>query len=105
MNKKYIIRKNEDVKKILNKKQKIVNKYFIIYYTDNSLSFNRYCISISKKIGKAHERNLIKRRIKDILMKNSIKTGKDYVIIVREAIKSLNYFEIKNNLIKEIERR
>lgn len=105
MNKKYIIRKNEDVKKIINKKQKIINNYFIIYYSDNELDYNRFCISISKKIGKAHERNLIKRRIKDILMKNNINSNKDYVIIVREAIKILNYLDIKNNLLKEIERR
>jgi len=105
MNKKYIIRKNEEIKKIINKKNKIVNKYFIIYYSDNNFEFNRFCISISKKIGKAHDRNLIKRRIKDILMKNIIKSNKDYVIIIRDAIKSLNYFEIKNNLINELERR
>ena len=66
MNKKYIIRKNEEIQKIIKKSKKIINKYFIIYYSPNSYNYNRYCISVSKKIGKAHVRNLYKRRIKDI---------------------------------------
>ncbi|MBQ4263475.1 MAG: ribonuclease P protein component [Bacilli bacterium] len=102
MNKKYIIRKNEEVKDIIGLKKKIVCNYFIIYYRDNSYEYNRYCISISKKLGKAHERNLFKRRIKDILMKNNFNCGKDCVIILREAIKSLNYRDIENALNKEM---
>ena len=45
---------------------------------------------------------LIKRRIKDILMKNNFNCGKDCVIILREAIKSLNYRDIENALNKEM---
>ena len=67
MNKKFILRKNEDIQNIINKSNKKINKYFVIYYLNNDLKYNRYCVSVSKKIGKAHIRNLYKRRIKDIL--------------------------------------
>lgn len=100
MNKKYIIRKNEEIQKIINNTNKIVNKYFIIFYTKNSLNYNRYCISVSKKIGKAHTRNLYKRRIKDILTKNIINFSNDYVIILRNAILYINYQKINDELIK-----
>jgi len=99
MNKKYIIRKNEEIQNVVNNSSKTVNKYFVVYYLKNNLSFNRYCISVSKKIGKAHTRNLYKRRIKDILMKNNINNSCDYVIILRNAILNINYINIKNNLI------
>lgn len=99
MNKKFIIRKNEEIKKILKKSKKIVNKYFIIYYSKNNYNYNRYCISISKKIGKAHIRNLYKRRIKDILIKNDINLSNDYVIILRVDILNLTYNQIKNELV------
>ncbi len=99
MNKKYIIRKNEEIQKIIQKSKKIINKYFVIYYLKNSFGFNRYCISVSKKIGKAHTRNLYKRRIKDILMKNNINNSNDYVIILRNSILNINYQEIKSELL------
>ena len=92
MNKKYIIKKNEEIQQIIGDSNKKVNKYFVIYFRKNNYNFNRYCISVSKKIGKANVRNLYKRRIKDILMKNNINFSKDYVIILRVSILNLNYF-------------
>lgn len=99
MNKKYIIRKNEDIQSIVNKSQKLINKYFVIYYEKNNLNFNRYCISIGKKIGKAHTRNLYKRRIKDILMKNIINNSCDYVIILRNSVLEITYNVMQDELI------
>ena len=104
MNKKYIIRKNEEIQKILQNSKKIVNKYFVIYYSKNNSNYNRYCISVSKKIGKAHTRNLYKRRIKDILSKNDINLSMDYVIILKDVhsiIKGAYMQNVNNeNLIK-----
>jgi len=100
MNKKYIVRKNEEIQEIIKKSKKIVSKYFIIYSTNNSYDYNRYCISVGKKIGKAHIRNLYKRRIKDILMKNNINSSKDYVIILRINILNISYLEMKEELFK-----
>lgn len=99
MNKKYILRKNEDIQLVIKNNQKIVDKYFIIYYKDNKMGYNRYCISVSKKIGKAHIRNLLKRRMKDILMKNNIDNSNDYVIILRNGIMDLSYIKMKDIII------
>ena len=100
MNKKYIIRKNEEISNIVKTGKKIVNKYYVIYYKDNEYKHNRYCVSVSKKIGKANVRNLFKRRIKDILMKNNINYSCDYVIILRNQILGINYDVMKDELIK-----
>lgn len=100
MNKKYIIKKNEEIQKIISNSNKIVDKYFIIYYKKNSINYNRYCISVSKKIGKANVRNLLKRRMKDILMKNNIDNSNDYVIILRNGIMNLSYIDMKDIIIK-----
>ena len=86
MNKKYIIRKNEEIQKILQNSKKIVNKYFVIYYSKNNSNYNRYCISVGKKIGKAHTRN--------------INLSMDYVIILRVNILNLTYIQINNELVK-----
>ena len=100
MNKKFIVRKNEEIQEIIKSNKKIVNKYFVIYYTKNDLNYNRFCISVGKKIGKAHTRNLYKRRVKDILMKNNINFSCDYVIILRTAIIDAEYDKINSELIK-----
>ena len=99
MNKKYIVRKNEEIQKIVKFSKKIISKYFIIYYNVNNYNFNRYCISVSKKIGKANVRNLYKRRVKDIIMKNNIDNSYDYVIILRKPILEISYKEIEIELI------
>ncbi len=105
MNKKYIIKKNEEIQQIIGYSNKKVNKYFVIYFRKNNYNFNRYCISVSKKIGKANVRNLYKRRIKDILMKNNINFCKDYVIILRVNILNLNYEQIQNELINVLKEK
>ena len=103
MNKKYIIRKNEEIQDIINNSSKKINNYFVVYYKKNYFDYNRYCISISKKIGKANVRNLYKRRIKDIIMKNKIDNSYDCVIILRKAILDINFIDIKNELVNILE--
>ena len=76
-----------------------VSNSFIIYYVTNNESNNRFCISISKKIGKANVRNYYKRVMKDILSKNIINTSYDYVIILRNGILNLNYLQIKDEIL------
>lgn len=99
MNKKYIIRKNQDIEKIIKSNKKIVGKNFIIYYDTNNFNYNRFCISVSKKIGKANVRNLLKRKVKDILMKNNLDSSYDYVIILRNGVISLTYIEMRDEII------
>lgn len=99
MNKKYIISKNEEIQDIIKKSKKIVSKYFIVYYISNDYKYNRFCISISKKIGKSNIRNLYKRRIKDILMKNIINSSNNYVIILRNAILDIDYSKMSIELL------
>ena len=72
----------------------------MIYCAKNSLGYNRFCISVGKKIGKAHTRNLYKRRIKDILMKNNIDSSNDYVIILRTNILGNSYQKISDELLE-----
>lgn len=100
MNKKYIVRKNEEIQNIIKCNDKIVSNNFVIYYKNNENGFNRFCISVSKKLGKANLRNLLKRKIKDILMKNFFNSSYDYVIILRSNVLNLSYNEMKDELLK-----
>lgn len=102
MNKKYIIRKNEEISKIVKNGKKSISKFYIIYNIESNTIYNMYCISVSKKIGKAHIRNKMKRRIKDILMKNKMELNRKYVIILKKEALSASYSELEDILLKQI---
>ena len=102
MKKKYIIRKNEEIQEIVKTSKKLVNKYFIVYFRKNDFQYNRYCIIVSKKLVKAHTRNLYKIRIKDILIKNNINNSMDYVIILMNAVIGISYEEMQYELLNTL---
>ena len=99
MKKKEIIKKSNDYTKVINKNNKLKNKYYSLFYikSDNTL----FGISIPKKIGNAVIRNKNKRQIKNIIdnNKNNIQNGYNYVIIIRKEVLSLSYQEKEQELI------
>lgn len=99
MKKKEIIKKSNDYTKVINRNNKLKNKYYSLFYikSDNTL----FGISIPKKIGNAVIRNKNKRQIKNIIdnNKNNIQNGYNYVIIIRKEILSLSYQEKEQELI------
>lgn len=103
MNKKYIIRKNEEILDIIKTGTKKVFSFFIIYRKKNNLKNSRYCISVNKKIGNAVTRNKQKRQIKDILMKNISTNCEDYVIIINSSFLELDYEQKRVEIMKGIE--
>ena len=102
MNKQFIIKKSDEIAQIVKTGKKTVSKFYIIYNIESDTIFNKYCVSVSKKLGKAHIRNRIKRRVKDILMKNRIDLKKKYVIIIRKDAVDASYEDLKEILIKQI---
>ena len=102
MNKQFIIKKSDEIAQIVKTGKKTVSKFYIIYNIESDTIFNKYCVSVSKKLGKAHIRNRIKRRVKDILMKNRIDLKRKYVIIIRKDAVDASYEELKEILIKQI---
>ncbi len=102
MNKKYIVIKKSEIQNIINTGEKNVNNLFVIYKVINTLKYNRFCITVNKKISLVVLRNKLKRIIKDILMKNTIKSSYDYVIIIRSNFLNLSYSDIKSKLLNQI---
>ena len=99
MQKEYRVKKSPDFDNIIRKKQSFANRQFVIYYQENKLDHMRLGISVSKKLGKAHERNRLKRYVRE-----SFKTRKDFlknydiIIIVRPAAKGLSFLEFGSSI-------
>ena len=108
MKKKYIVQRKEEFNEIIRNNKSYKNKYLSIYIRKSKFDYSRFGISIPKKFGHAVERNRIKRQLKEIIdyNKNLFKNNKDYIIIVRDAIKNEHFKEkekILVNMIKIIE--
>ena len=89
MRKLYIVRTNRDFEKIIKEGKCKKDSYFIIHSKSNNLPYDRYGISVSKKLGNAVFRNKYKRIIRSIIdnYKKLYINEKDYIIILRkEAI-------------------
>ena len=73
------------------------NSEFTKIYQDSELKIG---FSVSKKNGKAHERNLIKRRLRAAAKEylTEISRGYDLVFLARAPIKKANYQEIKRDM-------
>lgn len=100
MKKKNIIQKEIEFTDMINNCPYQKNNYFVIYYRKNK-DQNRYGISVPKKTGKAHIRNKIKRRVKNIIDQNQnfVHSPIDYVIIIRRRLLELDYHQMEYQLI------
>ena len=100
MKKKFIVKKSYEFDNIIKKNDILKNRGFIIYKKENNLDYNRFGISVGKKLGNAVYRNKMKRRIKDIIDSINIKSNinYDYIIILRSMGKNYKYSELQEKL-------
>ena len=99
MKKEEVVKKTREFDYIIKKGQCKKNNEFVIYYIDNEKEYNRFGISVSKKIGNAVTRNYYKRVIRNICdkSKNLYSKGKDYIIIMRKGLISLEFSEAQKS--------
>ena len=93
--------KNKDFKSLLSGK-KITNKYLTIFFkklSDKNKKKLNLGIIAKKKIGNAVKRNLIKRRIKNIMneavKKENLNFNYSYLLITKKTILDDQYENIK----------
>ena len=61
------------------------NGHLVLYARKNRTGTNRVGITVSKKLGKAHIRNRIRRRVREVYRLNeaAFRPGWDIVVVVR----------------------
>ena len=100
MRKLYIVKESKDFDNIIKNNLFNKNKSFVVYYKENNLKYNRYGISVSKKLGNAVFRNKYKRKIRSIIdnCKKDYNISKDYIIILRRGALDKNFKELTDDL-------
>ena len=100
-----IVKEKKDFDKAFKLRNQIYSKYAYIYIKDNEAQNYRLGICVSKKLGNAVTRNLINRRVKDIIDKSKLHfANKDYIIVLKKSAVSAQYLELKEDLISVLKK-
>ena len=61
----------------------------------NELDHNRFGFMVSKRLGNAVTRNLVKRRLREVVRLTDLKDGWDAVFIARRGAEKADYHELQ----------
>ena len=100
MNKKYIVKESRVFDEVIETGKKIKNYNFVIFYKEKKDSPTKYGITVPKKVGKAHIRNMLKRKVRAIIRNYNKNYEKNYncIIIIRNSCLNLTYQELSSSL-------
>lgn len=88
MNRTYSLKKNEDIKAVLNHQNKRFSHGIGVFAKPNpSIQSFRIAFSVPKKYGNAVKRNQMKRRLREIVRTFTIKPHHDIFVMVRPDYK------------------
>lgn len=107
MKKEFRLKKNHEIASIVLKRQRVSSEHYIAYYSFNkekdtlNKDINaKVAISVSKKYGKAFERNKAKRRVREIIRPYlSLFNNKKVVIVVKTNSKDVEFNVLKEELL------
>ena len=101
MNHKYTLKKNHEIKQLVNKPTRSVgSKYYVVYSQDSKST--KVAISVSKKFGTAVFRNYQKRMTREILRRNfDLLREKKILVVVKVPSVGLS-FDMKEKELKRL---
>jgi len=70
----------------------------------NTLNLSRYGFSVTKKVGKAVQRNRLRRLLREIMKQQLLRPGWDIVFIVRSVAVNTDYHQLESSVTKLLTR-
>jgi len=96
------IKNNYEFRRLYAKGERAGGPRMVLYRRRNRLGVNRLGITVSTKLGKAVQRNRIRRRIKEIFRLNCSKLdqGWDIVVVARLKARYSTYWELNDDFLR-----
>ncbi len=95
------LRKNNQFNYIYKKGERFHSENFTLFVVKSKYKDYKIGISVSKKLGKANKRNLLKRRIKEIVRTSlTIPSFCNFVLLTKDNAVNLSFEELKIDLQK-----
>lgn len=101
------IKKNKEFLNLYKKGSFQRSRLFLLKFIKNNLKNSRFAFVVSLKVSKrAVDRNLIKRRMREIIriLNKDIKEGYDLVFIMNSLSLNVTYKDLQNEVVKSLKK-
>ena len=95
------LRNAAEFQKVYKGGAKRVSRSFVLFALANGLEHSRFGLTTPRKLGKAHDRNRTKRRVREILRtaRSTIPIGFDFVINPRLSVRDRELEDLRVELV------
>ena len=99
------LKKNSQFNYIYRKGQRVSSKHFVLFIVKSRFDAYKIGYAITKKVGKANIRNLLRRRLKEIVRINNLaQKGKNYILHARDNASEVEFNILQEEIIKLFEK-
>jgi ribonuclease P protein component len=98
------IRRPAEFRKVFSRGRRSSNAFTNVVVLPNDLPYIRVGLAVSKRVGNAVERNLVKRRIRNALAIMDISGGWDVVVTAKPDSSKVSYAKIDQSIKQSIQR-
>ena len=94
------LRKSAEFSKIYEKGVKRVSRSFVVFLLPNALDHCRFGLTTPRKLGKAHDRNRVRRKVREVLRqaRAEFPTGFDVVVNPKRSVLDRKFDELQSEL-------
>ena len=95
------LKTNNDFRRVYRKGTSAVRPCLVVYVRQNRQPGNRLGFTVTAKVGKAHTRNLVRRRLREIyrLNESGLRSGCDMVVVARARAVNVTYRRLETEFL------
>lgn len=94
----YRLKRQEEFARVMRQGRTQSNTLLLLRAAPNQLATSRFGYAISKQVGSAVVRNMVRRRLREIARRMSVKPGFDLVVTARQTAATADFPALRTSL-------